>query len=87
VGPVLPVVESYPGPSRSPTPYSRGRGHDDQFIPADAYHRLGLGHRAEAHEVLRLFDMPVAGALGPSPEWLPVRAAFKAAAAFPPRAA
>jgi glycosyltransferase involved in cell wall biosynthesis len=52
-----------------------------QFILAGAYRRLRLRRRAEAREVLRLFDLPEVRDLGVSPKWLPVRAAFTAAAA------
>jgi hypothetical protein len=58
-----------------------------QFILAGAYGRRRLGRRAEAREVLRLFDLAAVRALGPSPGWLPVRMAIKAAAAIPRRAA
>ena len=50
-----------------------------QFILAGAYRRLRLGRRAEAREVLRLFDLPEVRDVGVSPKWLPVRAAFTAA--------
>jgi glycosyltransferase involved in cell wall biosynthesis len=50
-----------------------------QFILAGAYRRLRLGRRAEAHEVLRLFELPDVREVGMSPKWLPVRAAFTAA--------
>ncbi len=52
-----------------------------QFILAGAWRRLRLRRRAEAREVLRLFDLPEVRALGPSRKWLPVRAAFRAATA------
>ena len=52
-----------------------------QFILAGAYRRLRLGRRAEAREVLRLFDLPEVRDVGVSPKWLPVRAAFTAATA------
>jgi len=52
-----------------------------QFILAGAYRRLRLGRRAEAREVLRLFDLPEVRDRGVSPKWLPVRAAFTAATA------
>jgi glycosyltransferase involved in cell wall biosynthesis len=58
-----------------------------QFILAGAYRRLRLGRRAEAREVLRLFDLPEVRRLGLSPRWLPVRAAFTAATAGAPRRA
>jgi hypothetical protein len=50
-----------------------------QFILAGAYRRLRRGRRAEAREVLRLFELPDVHDRGPSPKWLPVRAAFTAA--------
>jgi glycosyltransferase involved in cell wall biosynthesis len=50
-----------------------------QFILAGAYRRLRRGRRAEAREVLRLFDLPDVRGVGVSPKWLPVRAAFTAA--------
>jgi glycosyltransferase involved in cell wall biosynthesis len=50
-----------------------------QFILAGVYRRLRARRRAEAREVLRLFDLPEIRALGASPKWLPVRAAFTAA--------
>jgi hypothetical protein len=50
-----------------------------QFILAGAYRRLRRGHRAEAREVLRLFDLPDVRGVGVSPRWLPVRIAFTAA--------
>jgi len=52
-----------------------------QFILAGAYRRLRLRQRAEAREVLRLFDLPEIRHLGASPRWLPVRVAFAAATA------
>jgi glycosyltransferase involved in cell wall biosynthesis len=52
-----------------------------QFILAGAYRRLRLRRRAEARDVLRLFDLPEVRSLGISPKWLPVRAAFAAATA------
>ena len=52
-----------------------------QFILAGAYRRLRLGRRAEAREVLRLFDLPDVRNLGVSLKWFPVRAAFIAATA------
>ena len=51
-----------------------------QFILAGAYRRLRAGRRAEAREVLRLFELPDVHDRGVSPKWLPVRAAFTAAA-------
>jgi glycosyltransferase involved in cell wall biosynthesis len=51
-----------------------------QKILAGTYRRLRLGQRAEARGVLRLFDVPEIRGLGVSPRWLPVRAAFVAAA-------
>ena len=50
-----------------------------QFILAGAYRRLRAGRRADAREVLRLFDLPDVRGLGLSPRWLPVRVAFAAA--------
>jgi glycosyltransferase involved in cell wall biosynthesis len=50
-----------------------------QFILAGAYRRLRVGRRADAREVLRLFDLPEVRRLGPSPKWLLVHAAFKLA--------
>jgi hypothetical protein len=50
-----------------------------QFILAGAYRRLRVRRRAEAWEVLRLFDLPEVRQLGVAPKWLPVRAAFAAA--------
>ena len=52
-----------------------------QFILAGAYRRLRVGQRAEAREVLRLFDLPEVRDRGVSPKWLPVRVAFTAATA------
>jgi GT2 family glycosyltransferase len=54
-----------------------------QFILAGAWRRLRARNRAEAREVLRLFDLPEVRDLGTSPKWLPVRAAFVAATAGP----
>ena len=50
-----------------------------QFILAGAYRRLRVRRRAEARQVLRLFDLPEVRQLGVAPKWLPVRAAFTAA--------
>ena len=50
-----------------------------QFILAGAYRRLRVRRRAEAREVLRLFELPEVRGLGVAPKWLPVRAAFAAA--------
>jgi hypothetical protein len=50
-----------------------------QFILAGAYRRLRVRRRAEAGDVLRLFDLPEVRNLGASPKWLPVRAAFTVA--------
>jgi GT2 family glycosyltransferase len=50
-----------------------------QFILAGAYRRLRLRRRAEAREVLRLFELPEVRGLGVAPKWLPVRAVFTAA--------
>ena len=52
-----------------------------QFILAGAYRRLRMGQRAEAREVLRLFELPEVHDRGMSPKWLPVRAALTAATA------
>jgi len=52
-----------------------------QFILAGAWRRLRARKRAEAREVLRLFDLPEVRDLGASLKWLPVRAAFVAATA------
>jgi glycosyltransferase involved in cell wall biosynthesis len=52
-----------------------------QFILAGAYRHLRLRQRAEARDVLRLFDLPEIRRLGPSPRWLPVRVALTAATA------
>jgi glycosyltransferase involved in cell wall biosynthesis len=52
-----------------------------QFILAGVYRRLRARRRAEAREVLRLFDLPDVRDLGVSPKWLPVRVAFTAATA------
>jgi glycosyltransferase involved in cell wall biosynthesis len=52
-----------------------------QFILAGAYRRLRMGRRAEAREVLRLFELPEVHDRGVSPKWLPVRAAFTVATA------
>jgi glycosyltransferase involved in cell wall biosynthesis len=52
-----------------------------QFILAGAYRRLRAGRRAEARQVLRLFELPDVSGLGVSPRWLPVRVAFTAATA------
>jgi glycosyltransferase involved in cell wall biosynthesis len=49
-----------------------------QFILAGAYRRLRMGRRAEAREVLRLFELPDVHDRGVSPKWLPLRAAFTA---------
>jgi glycosyltransferase involved in cell wall biosynthesis len=54
-----------------------------QFILAGVYRRLRARNRAEAREVMRLFDLPEVRALGASPKWLPVRAAFTAATLGP----
>ena len=56
-----------------------------QFILAGAYRRLRMGRRAEAREVLRLFELPDVRDRGVSPKWLPVRAAFTAATAGAPQ--
>jgi hypothetical protein len=50
-----------------------------QFILAGAYRRLRVRRRAEARDVLRLFELPEVRNLGASPKWLPVRAAFTVA--------
>jgi GT2 family glycosyltransferase len=52
-----------------------------QFILAGAYRRLRMRRRAEAREVLRLFELPEVRDRGVSPKWLPVRAAFMVATA------
>jgi glycosyltransferase involved in cell wall biosynthesis len=52
-----------------------------QFILAGAYRQLRLRRRAEARDVLRLFDLPEIRHLGASPRWLPVRIALTAATA------
>jgi glycosyltransferase involved in cell wall biosynthesis len=52
-----------------------------QFILAGAYRQLRLRQRAEARDVLRLFDLPELRDLGASPRWLPVRVALTAATA------
>jgi glycosyltransferase involved in cell wall biosynthesis len=52
-----------------------------QFILAGAYRSLRRRQRAEARDVLRLFDLPELRHLGASPKWLPVRAALTAATA------
>ena len=52
-----------------------------QFILAGAYRQLRLRQRAEARDVLRLFDLPELRHLGASPRWLPVRVALTAATA------
>jgi hypothetical protein len=52
-----------------------------QFILVGAYRSLRLRQRAEARDVLRLFDLPELRHLGASPKWLPVRAALTAATA------
>ena len=52
-----------------------------QFILAGAYRHLRLRQRAEARDVLRLFDLPEISHLGASPRWLPVRVALTAATA------
>jgi hypothetical protein len=54
-----------------------------QFILAGVYRRLRVRRRAEARDVLRLFDLPAVRALGMSPKWLPVRMAFLAATKLP----
>jgi glycosyltransferase involved in cell wall biosynthesis len=52
-----------------------------QFILAGAYRQLRLRRRAEARDVMRLFDVPEISHLGASARWLPVRVAFTAATA------
>jgi len=52
-----------------------------QFILGGAYRSLRLRQRAEARDVLRLFDLPEIRHLGASPKWLPVRVALTAATA------
>ena len=58
-----------------------------QFILAGVYRRLRLRQRAEARDVLRLFDLPELRDLGTSPRWLAVRVAFAAATAGVPKRA
>jgi glycosyltransferase involved in cell wall biosynthesis len=55
-----------------------------QFILAGAYRRLRARQRAQAREVLRLFDLPEVRGLRASRKWLPVRAAFVIATAALP---
>jgi hypothetical protein len=52
-----------------------------QFILAGAYRQLRLRRRAEARDVLRLFDLPELRRLGGSARWLSVRIALTAATA------
>src|SRR6266542_2759363 len=52
-----------------------------QFILAGAFRRLRARQRAQAREVMRLFDLPEVRDLRASRKWLPVRAAFVAATA------
>jgi glycosyltransferase involved in cell wall biosynthesis len=52
-----------------------------QFVLAGAYRRLRRGRRAEAREILTLFDLPEVRALGGSHRWLAVRLAFAGATA------
>jgi glycosyltransferase involved in cell wall biosynthesis len=52
-----------------------------QFILAGAYRRLKTGRRADAGQILRLFDLPEVRRLGTSLKWLPVRTVFNAATA------
>jgi glycosyltransferase involved in cell wall biosynthesis len=52
-----------------------------QFILAGAYRRLRMGRRAEARDVLRLFELPEVHDRGVSLKWLPVRGAFMVATA------
>jgi glycosyltransferase involved in cell wall biosynthesis len=52
-----------------------------QFILAGAYRRLRVRRRAEAAQVLRLFELPEVRVLGVSRKWWPVRVAFTAATA------
>jgi hypothetical protein len=52
-----------------------------QFILGGAYRSLRRRQRAEARDVLRLFDLPELRHLGASLKWLPVRAALTAATA------
>jgi len=54
-----------------------------QFILAGVYRQLRAGHRSDARNVLRLFRLPEVRALGLSPKWTPVRAAFTALSAVP----
>ncbi|MDP8927170.1 MAG: glycosyltransferase [Actinomycetota bacterium] len=50
-----------------------------QFILSFTYRRLRGGDRRGARQTLRLFDIASVRSLGPSPRWLPVRYAFRAA--------
>jgi glycosyltransferase involved in cell wall biosynthesis len=50
-----------------------------QFILAGVYRRLRVRRRAEAGQVLRLFELPEVRGLGVSRKWWPVRVAFTAA--------
>ena len=50
-----------------------------QFILGGAYRSLRAGDRAAARTTLHLFQLADVAALGRSPRWLPVRAAFTAA--------
>ena len=52
-----------------------------QFVLAGVWRRLRMGRRAEAREVLALFELPEVRALGTSPRWLPARLAFTGATA------
>jgi glycosyltransferase involved in cell wall biosynthesis len=52
-----------------------------QFILAGAYRRLRMGRRAEARDVLRLFELPEVHDRGVSLKWLAVRGAFMVATA------
>jgi len=52
-----------------------------QFILAGMYRQLCKGRRVEARRVRGLLTLPEVRRLGPSPKWLPVRAAFVAATA------
>ena len=73
-----------PSPAASSPKRSIRRWETDffhQFILAGAYRQLRLRQRAEARDVLRLFDLPEIRHLGASPRWLPVRVAFTAATA------
>jgi hypothetical protein len=81
--PSVPKATSSTGPWRGGRRRANHQTLAGRLVPpvglAGAYRRLRLGRRAEAREVLRLFDLRDVGELGLSPRWLPVRAAFRAA--------